>query len=99
MSSYIRITRFPYEEPYHLNLVIAASNGSASGGPEFYINSDDLLVWAEAFETFPLHAKSVYLWDAGSERAEDRFLYYLRLRLPTDSPNKTFQPPPPARLN
>jgi hypothetical protein len=38
----IRITRYPYEEPYHLNLHIAASNGRVAGDLEYYCNANDL---------------------------------------------------------
>jgi hypothetical protein len=31
MKPYIRITRCPYEKPYHLNLVMTASNGQLAG--------------------------------------------------------------------
>ena len=86
MKPYIRITRIPYEEPDCLNLAIAVSNGSATGNLELYLNADELITWADAFETFPLHAKSVCLWEVGSERPEDRWAYYVRLRLfTTDS--------------
>lgn len=81
MTPYICITRYPYEEPYHLNLVMSVSNGSTSGALEFYINAETLIAWAFAYEKFPRHAQSVYLWEAGSERAEDRFAYYLRMQL------------------
>ncbi|MBC3877541.1 hypothetical protein H8K38_06965 [Undibacterium sp. FT79W] len=81
MTSYICIIRYPYEEPYHLNLVMSVSNGSASGVLEFYIGADTLIEWAFAYEKFPRHAQSVYLWEAGSERPEDRFAYYLRMQL------------------
>src|SRR5687768_3782680 len=81
MNPYIRITRHPYEEPYHLNLVIEASNGSVCGKLEFYLNADALLKWADEMEIFPRHATSVVLWEIGSERPEDRFAFYFRLRL------------------
>lgn len=81
MTPYICITRYPYEEPYHLNLVMSVSNGSTSGALEFYLGADTLIEWADAYEKFPEHAQSVYLWELGSERPEDRFAYYLRMQL------------------
>ena len=66
-----------------MNLVMSASNGHAVGMLEFYLNADALLEWAEGMEKFPTHAKSVYLWEIGSEYLEDRFAYYFRLRLLT----------------
>jgi hypothetical protein len=83
---YIRITRYPYEEPHHLNLVMTASNGQLVGKLEFYLNADALTEWATELEIFPRHAKSVALWELGSERPEDRFAFYFRMRLfTTDS--------------
>jgi hypothetical protein len=86
MKPYIRITRYPYEEPHHLNLVMTASNGQLVGKLEFYLNADALTEWATELEAFPRHAKSVVLWELGSERPEDRFAFYFRMRLfTTDS--------------
>ncbi len=86
MNPYIRITRYPYEEPYHLNLMMTASNGHLCGKLEFYLNTAALIEWADAMETFPKHAQSVFLWDVGSERPEDRFAFYFRLRVFTVDP-------------
>jgi hypothetical protein len=86
MRPSIRIVRYPYEEPYTLNLVITASNGNVGGRLEFYLGASELLKWAEELERFPMHARSVYLWEVGSEYPEDRFGFYFRLRLfTTDS--------------
>jgi len=81
MKPYIQITRYPYEEPHHLNLVMSASNGHVAGRLELYLNADALLEWADGMENFPIHAKSVSLWELGSEHPEDRFAFYFRLRL------------------
>ncbi len=80
MTPLIQLVRHPYEEPYHLNLVIMASNGSTSGSLEFYINASELVEWANAMETFPNHQNSVHLIELGSERPEDRWAYYFRMR-------------------
>jgi hypothetical protein len=86
MKPFIRITRYPYEEPHHLNLVMSASNGQLVGKLEFYLNADALAEWATEMEEFPRHARSVVLWELGSERPEDRFAFYFRMRLfTTDS--------------
>jgi hypothetical protein len=81
MKPYIRITRYPYEEPHHLNLVITASNGQLVGKLEFYLNADALTEWATEMEAFPRQAKSAVLWELGSARPEDRFAFYFRMRL------------------
>ena len=81
MKPFIQIIRHPYEEPYCLNLVMTASNGSLRGGLEFYVSADELVEWAKGLEEFPLHAQSVLLWEIGSENPDDRFAFYFRLRL------------------
>lgn len=81
MRQYLRITRYPYAEPYHLNLVMEASNGSQTSRLEFYCNADDLLKVANALESFPRHEHHLFLWELGTERPEDRFAYYFRFRV------------------
>jgi hypothetical protein len=52
----------------------------------FYAGTQVLVEWGDAMDAFPAHKDSVYLWEYGSERPEDRWAYYLRLRLfTTDS--------------
>lgn len=86
MSNFIRIERIPYEEPYHVQLVWNASNGSVSSYFEYYDNADSLKEMAERLESFPRHSSDVFLYEIGSERPEDRFAYYFRLRVfTTDS--------------
>ncbi|MBN2710987.1 MAG: hypothetical protein JXR97_00935 [Planctomycetes bacterium] len=38
----IEIKRYPYEEPYHLNLVFSASNGVFEGSLKYYCHASDL---------------------------------------------------------
>jgi hypothetical protein len=84
MTSYIRLIRYPYEEPYHLDLGITASNGYARGRLQLYVGAQELAHWAEGIETFPVHARSVLLWQYGSERPEDRCACYFRMRVFTE---------------
>jgi hypothetical protein len=81
MHPYIRITRHPYEEPYHINLVMEASNGKQKWEMEYYDNAESLITWAENLEVFPRHKDDVFLWELGSERPEDRWAYYFRFRV------------------
>ena len=81
MTPSIKIIRYPYEEPHHLNLVIEATNGPFRGRLEFYCNASDLIELSNELEAFPRHASAVYLWELGSERVEDRFAHYFRFRL------------------
>ena len=85
MKSYLRIVRHPYEEPYHLNLVINASNGNVAACFEYYENADAIRKWASALEQFPRHSNDVFLHEIGSEVPEDRYAYYFRLRVFTTS--------------
>jgi hypothetical protein len=80
MSPYLKITRRPYEEPYHLHLYLAASNGRQVSEIDFYIGRNILTDWAEGLEAFPRHRDHVYLWEYGSERPEDKWAYYVRFR-------------------
>lgn len=81
MTPSITIIREPYEEPYHLHLVLEASNGRLRGRLEFYHNTDGLIQLANMLEVFPRHASDVHLFELGSERSEDSFAYYFRFRL------------------
>jgi hypothetical protein len=80
VKPHIRLRRHPYEEPYHLRLVINASNGHTAGELEFYTSPDELRAWADHLAVFPQHRDDVFLAEIGSERPEDRFAYYFRFR-------------------
>lgn len=81
MEPSITITRCPYEEPYHLRLVIDASNGRVRGQLEFYTAADALTHLADALVVFPRHATDEYLWEQGSEVPEANFAFYFRLHV------------------
>src|SRR5206468_6542901 len=68
VKPFIRITRHPYEEPYHVNLVVAASNGRQQGELEIYANAEDLAVFARELRGFPRQQGHVARWELGSER-------------------------------
>jgi hypothetical protein len=81
VSSFLKITRIPYEEPYHLNLVVRASSGSQTGELEIYTTPEALLEGADALSEFPRHSTDVFLWELGSERPEDLWAFYFRFRV------------------
>jgi hypothetical protein len=81
VASFLKITRHPYEEPHHLNLVVQASNGTQTGSLEIYTTPEALLRSAEALRAFPRHSTDVFLWEIGSERPEDRWAFYFRFRV------------------
>ncbi len=78
MKPWMKITRFPYEEPYHLNLVLTASNGRQRGEANFYTTPSELADMAAALQRFGQHAADEYLYERGSER--DRDAYYFKIR-------------------
>ncbi|NJM77617.1 MAG: hypothetical protein HC852_19885 [Acaryochloridaceae cyanobacterium RU_4_10] len=86
MTPSIQIIRHPYEEPEQIHLELKVSNNCVIGICDFYANGDCFLEWAEILEKFPQYSQSVYLWEVGSERSEDKWAYYFRFRaFTTDS--------------
>lgn len=79
--SHIKITRYEYEEPYHVNLVFEAANETQSTTLEYYCNATDLSDIAEHLEVFPRHNTDIFLYEFGSERLEDKHSYYFRMRV------------------
>ena len=81
MKPFIRITRHPYEEPYHVNLVVMACNGRQQGELEIYASADDLGIIAHRLRGFPQEHGDTVIWELGSERPGDRFAFYFRFRV------------------
>jgi len=79
----IRITRYPYEEPYHLNLRIEASNGRLGGELEYYCNADDLKHLGKELADFSGKRIEVITYELGSEKPEDRFAFFFSLNAKT----------------
>jgi hypothetical protein len=77
----IRITRSPYEEPYHLNLYIEASNGIINGMLEYYCNADDLRTLGKQLTNFTGTNKEEIIYQLGSEDKQDRFAFFLGIRV------------------
>ncbi|MCP3128360.1 hypothetical protein [Shewanella sp. KJ2020] len=80
MSNYLKIERIPCEEPYHVQLAWSVSNGNLYSTFEYYDNAESLKVIGSRLEDFPRHVGDDFLYEIGSERPEDRFAYYFRLR-------------------
>jgi hypothetical protein len=70
----------PYEEPHTLNLLVEGSNGHQTAMLEIYAGATDLVQLGKALRVFPQHKDDVHLWELGSERPEDRWAFYFRLR-------------------
>lgn len=81
MHSFLNITRHPYEEPYHVNLVVSAGNASTQAEFEIYANASDLKNAAVALNGFPRNDDDTFLWELGSENKPVRFAFYFRLRI------------------
>lgn len=80
MKSYIQITRHLYEEPYHLNLVIIASNGLMTGSLEFYTNPNKMDEFGQALKVFPRYEGTPHIWELGAEPDWKRMAWYFLLR-------------------
>ncbi len=80
MSPSIQITRYPYEEPYHLNLRLAATNGRVCGNLEYYCNASDLTSLSQKLAAFSGHQGDEIVYQLGSEKTEDRFAFFLSLK-------------------
>ena len=81
MTSFLNITRHPYEEPHHVNLVVSAGNGSIQCELEIYANASDLNDAAVALIGFPKTENDTFVRELGSEDERDRFAFYFRLRV------------------
>ncbi|MDQ3622119.1 MAG: hypothetical protein M3463_06480 [Verrucomicrobiota bacterium] len=82
----IRFTRHPYEEPYHLNLQLEASNGRVHGGLDYYCNAEDLKILGKQLVDFTGADNHEVVYELGSEKPIDRFAFFLSLRVkPLDS--------------
>ena len=78
MAKSIKITRNPYEEPYHINLIFKASNGEISGQLEIYDKADILKKMADILEDFPFNNITTFMWELGSEKPKDNFAFYFK---------------------
>lgn len=86
LSTFIKITRHPYEEPYHVNLVIQGCNGEHAGTLEIYDNAQQLKAIGEALQGFPFEPRT-FKWELGSEKSEDRFAFYFLFELFLNTPD------------
>lgn len=77
----LQITRHPYEEPYHLNLVIVASNGHINGRLEYYCNAIDLEELGEKLSRFNGKKSDEERYELGSENSPVRFAFFLSLKV------------------
>jgi hypothetical protein len=82
----IKLTRYPYEEPYHLNLHIEAANERVNGNLEYYCNAKDLTRFGKQLADFTGTPEQEVIYELGSEDPRVRFAFFLSLRvIPLDS--------------
>ena len=79
-TAFVAVARFPYEEPYHTQLRIAASNGEYSGRLDLYCGVNELLEISNALSRFPSKVPDEYYYEYGSEDPAVRFYRYFKLR-------------------
>lgn len=77
----VELTRTPYEEPYHLRLLIVASYGRLRGELEYYCNADDLQELGAQMRAYSGSRDQEIVYELGSEKPEDRFAFFLSLRV------------------
>ncbi|RYX85104.1 hypothetical protein EON83_07605 [bacterium] len=79
-ESYLMVRRHPYEEPDHTQLEFIVSNGSFTGGIDFYCGVDDIANIGTALRAFPRSISDEYVYEYGSPVASKRFYRHFRLR-------------------
>jgi hypothetical protein len=72
-SCQIVVRRYPYEEPYHLQIVVSARNEDFSARTDFYCNTDELREIGQALQEFPKRIGDRYEFRYGSDDPADRF--------------------------
>lgn len=80
MKTLIKLTRYPYEEPYHVQLLFEAANGMQHASIEYYTNAQDLPELGDALVQFPFTDTREHIYEIGSEDPATRCAYYIRLR-------------------
>ena len=60
IESGIRVVRTPYEEPYHTQITITASNGLFTGETDLYCGVDELIEIGQALARFPTKVPDEY---------------------------------------
>ncbi|MGB7582114.1 MAG: hypothetical protein WBL85_06675 [Sedimentisphaerales bacterium] len=75
----IQLKRYPYEEPYHLNLALSASNGLFAGQLEYFCNADDIKKIGTTLQSFPNKIPDEYLYEIGSAQKGNNSAYYFAL--------------------
>ena len=68
--------RQPYEEWYHVNLLVSNGNQSTRTEFEIYANASDLNRASVSLIGFPRAGNEIFVWELGSVNKQDRFALY-----------------------
>ena len=79
MKPQITVKRFPYEEPFHLQLEFFVTNGCFSGNTDIYCNANDLNEIGRALRFFPKRIDDEYRYEYGSEEPDSYNYFLLRV--------------------
>lgn len=86
LASYLVVRRYPYEEPFHLQLEFSASNGLFSGTTDIYCNIEDLKEIGDRLQNFPVRVGDEVRYEHGSEDPTlRRYRYFMLRAYTTDS--------------
>ena len=80
MKPQIIVKRYPYEEPYLIQLEFFVSNGNFRGSTDFYCDAGDLKTIGLALQNFPSKVGDEYRYEIGSENQKDQYYVYFLLR-------------------
>ncbi|HEX4809576.1 MAG TPA: hypothetical protein VH325_11640 [Bryobacteraceae bacterium] len=79
-GSYLVVRRYPYEEPFHMQLEFSVSNGLFSGTTDIYCNVGDLKEIGNRLKSFPTRLGDEFRYEYGSEDPARRHYRYFLLR-------------------
>lgn len=80
MKPLLKLTRIPYEEPYHIELHVEASNGRQYASIKYFTSAEDLPQLGEALLQFPFTDTKEHIYEIGTEEPEANFAYHLYFR-------------------
>ena len=80
MKPLLKLTRIPYEEPYHIELLVEASDGHQHASITYYTNAKDLPKLGDALIQFPFADSGEHIYEIGTEDPAARFAYHLYFR-------------------
>jgi hypothetical protein len=81
MENQIIVKRYPYEEPYCIQIEFVVSNDKFRGSTDIYCDVQNLAEIGNALQEFPKKIDDEFVYEYGSEVKEDKFYRYFRLRV------------------